>query len=298
MNIRQIEAFHETIETGSVTRAADRLGVSQPAISKLLKALTDDCGFQLFQRKGGQLVPTREAQLFSTEVAALFNGTRRLRKVAQAIRLNELGEVSIAAPPALAARFLPVTLAAGLQDLPNLLLQVISRPSAQIVDMVGSGLLDLGLVTMAPDRPDIHAEHLATLPLVCLLPADHPLTAKAELSIEDLREQPFITLPSSDCTFSRTDRSFQLRSVPMGRRIEVPYSETAAHMVAEGVGVAIVAPFVGLEYGPDRIARRPLLPADHVDLWLLRPRNRELSLAAGRVRTVIVEALDGRQIGG
>ncbi|AGT10924.1 LysR family transcriptional regulator [Paracoccus aminophilus] len=290
MNIRQIEAFHETMETGSVTRAAERLGVSQPAISKLLKALMEDCGFQLFHRKGGQLVPTREAQLFATEVAALFNGTRRLKKVAQAIRQNELGEVSVAAPPAVVTRFLPTALAEGLQDLPDLLVQIVSRPSPQIIDMVGAGLLDLGVVTMATDRPDLEAEHLATLPLICLLPADHPLTAKAELCIEDLREQPIVTLPSSDCTFSRTDRSFQMRSVPMGRRIEVPYSETAAHMVAQGVGVAIVAPFVGLEYGPDRIARRPLLPADHIDLWLLRPRNRALSLAAARVRQVILAA--------
>lgn len=291
MNIRQIEAFHATMETGSVTRAADRLGVSQPAVSKLLKAFSDDCGFQLFQRRGGQLVPTREAQLLSAEIATLFNGARRIRETARAIRLNEMGEVTLAAPPALAIRFLPMAMAKGIQDLPELQLQIQSRPSAQIIEKVGAGHLDMGITTMAVDHPDILAEHLVTVPLVCLLPANHPLVARPVLEVEDLRKQPFITLPASDCTFSRTDRSFQVRGVHTGRRIEVPYSETAAHMVAAGVGLAIVPPFVGLEYDEGQIVRRAIQPTDHIDFWMLRPRHRAASLASDRLRSVIADAL-------
>ncbi|HEV7414691.1 MAG TPA: LysR family transcriptional regulator, partial [Tianweitania sediminis] len=61
MNVRQLEAFQATMETGSVSRAAECLGVSQPAVSKLLRAFSDSCGFGLFVRSGGRLVPTQEA---------------------------------------------------------------------------------------------------------------------------------------------------------------------------------------------------------------------------------------------
>src|SRR5688572_6391852 len=115
MNIRQIEAFHAVIETGSATRAAERLGITQPAVSKLLKSFTDDCGFLLFQRKGGQLVPTREAQILAGEVTKVFNGARRIKEVARAVREHEWGEISIAAPPAFAVRFLPRVLAENVQ---------------------------------------------------------------------------------------------------------------------------------------------------------------------------------------
>lgn len=291
MNIRQLEAFHAVMNTGSATRAAEKLHVTQPAISKLLKALAEECGFQLFQRRGGQLMPTREARLLEPEVSKLFNGTQNVITYAQAIRANEVGQVQVAAPPALAMRYLPQILCKNLITLPDLQLQILSRTSTQIVDLVASGQADIGLSVLGVDHPDVHAEKILTFPMVCLLPGDHPLRKKGKLTVEDLRGQPFISLPSSDCTFSNAQRSFEIRGVSVTRRIEVPHSETAAMLVAQNVGVAVVTPFVGLGYSDEVVTRRLLHPIEHASLWLLQPKQNVHSIAASLLRTFIINAL-------
>src|SRR4051794_32383621 len=89
VNIRQIEAFHAVMETGSVTHAGARLGISQPAVSKLLKSFAESCGFKLFLRSNGRLLPTREARLVAAEVELLVSGTERVERVAAAVRNRE-----------------------------------------------------------------------------------------------------------------------------------------------------------------------------------------------------------------
>ncbi|AOZ53411.1 LysR family transcriptional regulator [Ketogulonicigenium vulgare] len=291
MNIRQLEAFHAVMETGSATRAGERLGITQPAISKLMKSLADECGFVLFQRRGGQLVPTREAQLLGLEVARLFSGSRRVAEFIQAIRTNQVGEVSLAAPPALATRYLPQILASEIRDLSDLHLQIMSRSSPQIIDLVAAGQLDIGLSSMAVDHPDIEVEHVRSFALVCLLPFGHPLGAKPALDIEDLREQPFISLPTGDCTFSNTSRAFKVNGVSVSRRIEAPHSETAALMVANGIGLTIVPPFAGIEFDAQRVLRRAIRPVEHLDIWMLKRRNRPISMAADMIRAQILRTL-------
>lgn len=277
MNIRQLEAFHAVMETGSATRAADRLGITQPAISKLLKALKEDCGFLLFQRRGGQLAPTREAQALAAEVSKLFSGAKRIKEVARAIREHEWGEICIAAPPAFSIRFLPLILARNINRL-DLRIQVLSRTSPQIIDLIATQQVDLGLSTIPVEHPDVASRRLITFPLVCMLPAGHPLAKKQALHISDIRSEAFISLPSSDCSFTRAERVFQIHSAPTKGRIEVPFSETAAMLVAQGVGVTIVPPFVGLDIDESRIVRRLIEPVEEVDLWLLTAKQRQSPL--------------------
>nr|WP_314257292.1 LysR substrate-binding domain-containing protein [uncultured Devosia sp.] len=289
MNIRQIEAFHAVMETGSATRAAERLNISQPAISKLVKAFSETCGFALFQRKGGQMVPTREAQVLAGEVTKVFSGANRIRDVARALREHEWGDISIAAPPAFSIGFLPRILADSMH-LSDLRVQILSRTSPQIVEMVAGQQVDIGLSVIEPNHPDISSRLLVTFSLVCLLPVNHPLAAKKQIHINDLRNEPFISLPSSDCSFSRAERAFQLSGGAMRRKIEVPFSETAAMLVAQGAGVAVVPPFAGIDIDPSLVARRAIQPVEQTDLWLIKPKQRQAPLVVGLIEELLSKA--------
>jgi DNA-binding transcriptional LysR family regulator len=87
------------------------------------------------------------------------------------------------------------------------------------------------------------------------------------------------------------DRAFQLRGVQKRNRIEVPLSETACSFVANGVGVSIVPPFVGLDYSEDRLVRRALLPETFMDVWLLTPSGQPPSLASQKLADFIRAAV-------
>jgi DNA-binding transcriptional LysR family regulator len=87
------------------------------------------------------------------------------------------------------------------------------------------------------------------------------------------------------------DRAFQMRGVQKRNQIEVPMSETACSFVANGIGVSILPPFVGMDFPSDQLIRRPLLPRTSMDIWLLTSSRRPLSLAAQQLVEFIREAL-------
>jgi DNA-binding transcriptional LysR family regulator len=280
MNIRQLEAFHTTVETGSVTLAGERLGISQPAVSKLLKSFADTCGFQLFTRSGGRLVPTLEARMLAAEVERIFAGTKRIAKLAEAVRNRQWGEVTMAAPAALATRYLTQALSPFLARQPDIHLTLQSRNSPRIGELVAAGQVDIGLSILPFEQSNIRSEIIMRFAMVCVLPAGHRLAAKQVVEIDDLRNESFVSLPRDDCSLMTVDRAFQMRGVQKHSRIEVPLSETACSLVANGVGISIVPPFVGLDYPDSQLIRRPLLPETFMDVWLLTPGGRPSSLAS------------------
>ena len=105
MNLRQIEAFKAVIESGTVTQAAERLAISQPAVSKLLQSFERGSGLTLFTREKGRLSPTTEARLLYEEVERIFQGAGRVRQAADEIRSLKRGLLSIGVMPALSVGF-------------------------------------------------------------------------------------------------------------------------------------------------------------------------------------------------
>lgn len=283
MNIRQLEAFHATMETGSVTRAGETLGISQPAVSKLLRSFADSCGFQLFVRSGGRLVPTLEARMLASEVERMFSGTKRIARIASAVRNREWGEVSLAAPAALATRYLAQTLSPLFVEQPDLHLTLQSHKSPRILELVASQQVDIGLSVLPYEHPNVNAEVLMRFEMVCVLPPHHPLAKQDVVSISDLGDDPFISLPRDDCSLMTIDRAFQIKGVQKRNRIEVPLSETACSFVANGVGISIVPAFAGRDYNDDQLVRRPISPETLIDVWLLTPNTQPLSLAAEKM---------------
>jgi DNA-binding transcriptional LysR family regulator len=287
MNVRQLEAFQATMETGSVSRAAQRMGVSQPAVSKLLRAFADNCGFGLFVRSGGRLVPTQEARMLAAEVDRMFSGTERIARLARAMKNREWGEVSLAAPAALATRYLAQALAPFLKTQPDLHFTLQSRNSPRIAELVAAQQIDIGLSVLPSDHPHVDAEVIMRFDMVCILPADHPMAKQPAIALDDLRNEPFISLARDDCSLMTIDRAFQVHGVQKRTVIEVPLSETICGFVANGVGVSVVPPFVGLDYSASQLVRRKLLPATPMTVWMLTPNTRAPSLAAQRLAELI-----------
>lgn len=291
MNIRQLEAFHATMETGSVTRAGEVLGISQPAVSKLLRSFADSCGFQLFIRSGGRLVPTLEARMLASEVDRMFSGTKRIARIASAVRNREWGEVSLAAPAALTTRYLAQTLSPLFVEQPDLHLSLLSHKSPRILELVASQQVDIGLSVLPYEHPNVNAEIIMRFEMVCVLPPHHPLAKQDVVSISELGDDPFISLPRDDCSLMTIDRAFQIKGVQKRNRIEVPLSETACSFVANGVGISIVPAFAGLDYSKDQLVRRPILPETLIDVWLLTPNTQPLSLAAEKTVDYLRQAV-------
>ena len=104
---RKIEAFNAHITMGTTIKAAQLLGISQPAVSRLISQLESEIRLKLFDRESGRMRPTPEGRAFHQGVDRAFLSLRKLELIAQDIRTHALGHLKIAALPSLGFSFIP-----------------------------------------------------------------------------------------------------------------------------------------------------------------------------------------------
>ncbi len=278
MNLRQLEAFRTVIESGTVTRAAETLRISQPAVSKLIGHLARDCGFELFHRNGNRLIPTAEALTLYGEVERMFVSVEHISRHATGIRELRSGQLSIAAFPALATRPLPRIITRFLRDHSDTRISVAGRSGHMLVEWVAANQVDLRIGLLLLEHPGIEYQSAGSVDGVCVLNPRHPLARRKVIRASDLNDLPFISLGAEDRSRFCIDQAFEGQGVRRRIAIEAQQSEAACAFASEGAGIAIVEPFSASEFTPDRLAVRPFRPRVRFDVWLMTPAQRPRSL--------------------
>jgi DNA-binding transcriptional LysR family regulator len=242
INLRQVEAFKAVIENGTISRAAEILHVSQPAMSKLIAHFEFDTGLKLFDRHKGRLAPTENGMRLYNEIDRIFAGIRQVENAVDVIRREEQGRISIGVLPALAGSFIQRVTTRFLRDRPNVFCSIHSRSSWGIVDWVVSRKFDVGLVDDGFKNPYVTLEPLMEQPMVCVMPLDHPLTAKATIEPRDLDQAPFVSFPLDSDVGHRVATLFETHGVKPRIVLVANFVLTVCEFVAAGLGVSLVHP--------------------------------------------------------
>ena len=137
-NLKALESFREIMAAGSVTGAAQVLGMSQPAVSRLLAQLEGDLGFRVFDRVKGRLVPTAHALVLYEEVDMAFHGLERVRALAQDIVSINAGHLRVVAPPTFAEGPLVPVIASFMRAHPKIQVAMASRTGSPSGTTAGS----------------------------------------------------------------------------------------------------------------------------------------------------------------
>ena len=144
LTFRQIEAFQAVIVTGSVTEAATLMGVSQPAVSRLLADLESQLGFTLFLRAGRSLQPTAEARLLVDTVRRAFGGLDRIREAAEAIRDFRQTPLMLVTTSSFAVKVLPDLIAAFARRRPGAAVSLDVQSTDDAVEWLALEAYDFG----------------------------------------------------------------------------------------------------------------------------------------------------------
>jgi DNA-binding transcriptional LysR family regulator len=272
LNLRQVEAFKAVIEFGTVSRAAEMMNISQPAMSKLIAHLEEDTGLRLFDRVKGRLAPTRRGMRLYEEVDRIFAGVRQVENAVEAIRRDEQSRLLIGVMPALSGSFIQQATSRFLAGQPNVFCSVQSRSSQWIADGLVTRKLDVGLIIAPIDNPYIVAEPLMAHPVVCILPLDHPLTANSVITPRDLDGVPFVSFDPESHTSRRVAQVLEADGVAPNVVMVVNVSPTLCEFVAAGVGVSLVHPLI-VGSLRDKVAIRRFEPTVQFDFQLCRIRD-------------------------
>ena len=277
MKLSQLNAFRAIVECQTVTAAAERLNLSQPAASRLLAALEQRLGFQLFIRKGNRLLLSDDGEAFYLEVIRAFEAFSGLDHAASSIRANRFGSLNIAAMPLLSNAFLPRTLARFLHQTSQMKVALKTYRSEDVVRRVQSQTTDIGFAFIDEPLAGVRAQRVKC-ESVCLLPACSSLAKKSHIDLDDLAELPLIR-HEKDVSQRQFDALLRRYQLNMTERIEVSLATTAAALVREGLGMAITDPFTArISSEHKEVIERPLafsLPFEFEVLYpALRPLNR------------------------
>lgn len=257
--LKQLRAFCHVARLGSVTRAAEALFLSQPAVSLQLGALEKELGVSLFERLGRRLAMTREGEVLYEMARPLIDGIDGLDgEFRQRLKGLDAGELNIAAGSSTILYLLPPLVQAFRERYPEVQLKLhnvtgvdgLARIRADEVDLAVGSMLDV------PNDIDYAATH--SFDPMLIAPLDHPLASKDPLRLEDLSPYGLILPPKRLTTYRLVDLVFQQRRVPYTVALEVGGWEVIKQYVAMGLGISIVTGICLTDADREQLAIRNL----------------------------------------
>ncbi|HRO80026.1 MAG TPA: LysR family transcriptional regulator [Alicycliphilus denitrificans] len=262
MNFKQLEAFQAIMASGSATGAAERLRLSQPAISRLLAQFEEDLGLRLFVREKGRLLPTREAEALLQDAQGLMDSVQCFRRHSEQLRLGGFKRrlLKVAVPSTLATALMPAIAQRFMQAHPDVVLEVLSGSYSDAERALLGRAADIALVRLPTEMQGLHASASLESDAVCIMPKGHELEQQGEVHPIDLAEAPLILLGRQRQIRHEIDMAFRQARVLPRVIIEVHSVSVACSHVAKGLGVSIVNALLASYCQPETFSIRPFRP--------------------------------------
>jgi DNA-binding transcriptional LysR family regulator len=289
VELRHVEYFVAVAEELSFTKAAGRLGMAQSPVSEQIRKLERELGVSLFDRTTRSVQLTDPGRIFYVEATHLLAAARRTAASARLAGEGRLGHLALAFSGSATYELMPQLIRAYKQRYPEVVLDVRSE---MLTPMQVNGLLDdtisVGLLRPPVNGDGLVVEVVRKEPLVVLLPVSHPLASRVSINLTDLRNEDFISYPSSPPSSVFLTVTDACRQAGFAPRIHQEVAETSSlvALVAAGLGAAL-APSSVRHLRIPGVTHRPLLgPEITVALALAYKRGPVPPVVRGYLETV------------
>lgn len=250
ITVKHLEMVHAIANADSMTRAAEQLNLSQPALSSRLADAEAILGTRLFIRRGRKLSISVPGQMLLRSANSILD---ELSKV-ESLLLNypdQIGQVlRIGMPQYASFGWLPMAIKEFEQMFPNVGLEIVSETSLQPRSALLRNEVDIALVSspdreMQVDASRFRCHRLFKDEFIALLPASHAKAGKAYLVAEDFLGETYITNSSVPETNREYELFFRPQAVSPERVVQVGFTEAAFELVAAGIGSTIITRWIG-----------------------------------------------------
>lgn len=237
MELRQIKHFTAVVETGSFTKASERVSLSQPALSASIARLEDEFQVKLLERRRTRVVPTAAGS--------------RLMERAQSILLvcnSVKAEVrNLTAPQPLRVGVLRTLSTKPITELirsfrnhdPITELLMVDGDPADLNKRLNDGRVDAIITSLKDEQPDFNTKKLFIERFVVAVPQDHRFAKESRISLADLHDEPLVTRTNCE-TYAETTRTLQERNIKPKIVFRTDQDDRALSLVAAGVGISLV----------------------------------------------------------
>lgn len=286
MELTPLRYFIAIAQAGHLTRAAKKLGVTQPALSAMLKKLEEEAGAPLLHRTGRGVELSEAGRVFLRHAEeAVGRADAGVRAVKELVGL-QAGSIRVGGGATATSYLLPRVVSAVRRAHPGLRFYIREAGSSVVAAAVSSGELDLGIVTMPLKGPE--ADELVKIPLVSdemrlILPPRHGLTGKKQFKWVELAGESVVAFEAGTAVRELIDRAAAEAGVVMNVVMELRSIESIKQMVAAGIGVGFVSKFA-LKEGEGLVCKEGKLGRG---LAIVRRRDRVPSAAVAEFEKVL-----------
>jgi DNA-binding transcriptional LysR family regulator len=291
----QLRCFLAVAEELNFRRAAERLNMTQPPLSRQIRLLEERVGVTLFERTNRRVRLTSAGEDFFANAVDILQRAERAVLTARQAERGEIGTVAMGFVPSAALEFIPRIVGALMAELPGVTFAPTEMMSYEIVEALRSGRLDLGLTRMPGRGDEITCQRVVSEPFVLALPSDHPLAGKDTVTTADLHGAPFVGYSADRGGYLREVQAGLFATVGVVPRFVQQVSQTHSilALVNRGIGVALV-PASSSAMRMENLSYREigLPPQFRSDLYLAFGPKRRSSALHRQVTAVILGALD------
>ena len=257
MTLTQLEIFSLVAELHGFTPAANRLGISQSAVSHALKSLEQELGVELLHRHQTRVEPSDIGQQLLLRARAMLGLANTLRQEAADARGMKRGTLRIGSfGPTSSIKLLPLILQQYRAAHPGIEVHIDEGPDRQVLQWLEERRIDICFVVLPEERFDTVA--LIEDQMVALLPADHPLAVHDSLNLKDLCAFPFVLTEAGSSEL--VSRLFTAARLTPNIRYRCSQLISTLDVVARGDGVTVIAEGSLPNQSDSRYVKKPLSP--------------------------------------
>ena len=280
MDIRALRYFVELVREKSFTRASEKLFVTQPTISKMIRSIEEELGQPLLNREGHSFTLTDSGQVLFARGQLILAQMQQLEAELADLQSLQHGRLALGIPPMVGHVYADL-IRAYRSRYPKVELSIVEYGGRRIEQAVLEGELDLA-ITMLPTREEgvLSALELDCYPIQVVLPDLPRWRGGSEIRLADLQEEPFLLYTQAFTLSERLEQACQQAGfVPQVAARSSQWDFLTA-MVRSGMGVAFLPEPICRRLTPDGLVLRPLLPELSWRLGVIWPAKRYLSRTA------------------
>ncbi|HMK60251.1 MAG TPA: LysR family transcriptional regulator [Dissulfurispiraceae bacterium] len=240
MNFYQLVYFKKVAETASISRAAEELLLTQPAVSKQIKALEIELGERLFDRLGKRLFLTRSGEILYARAEKILQSVDEARSAVKDMSAECAGELIIGTSDHISIHRLPGILKAFITSFPKVDLKLRCHRSETVLEMVSRNMVDLGVITLPKAQSHIVSKSIWTDPMSLVCQKHHPLGSLKTLRLKDTVRYGMILPDATTETRQMIEAAYRNKKLTINVTMEVAYIETIKSLVKSGLGISIL----------------------------------------------------------
>ena len=264
MELRHLRYFVAVAEQENVTRAATKLHISQPALSRQIHDLEDEIGFLLLERSAKSIRLTAAGRVFLKEARTVLQRAEDAVKAARAVAGGTRGEIHVGYAPSITVQILPPTLRIFQAEFPGMKVSLHDLSTEEMLTQLRAGKLDVALIVRRREKElrGLHFEELARYPMCVAAAPNHPLARLRSVKLVAIADEPLIGYDRGN--YPEYHERLEKLYGEFGRKPTIAEEhEGVASLIAAveaGRGIALVTDCLACMVGP-RLKLIPLVPA-------------------------------------